>query len=235
MKKIISLLLVLVMAISISACSGEKAEKTTPEKPTVETTQESTEVITQEPIEAVESAKEFSLGTVNGNVYTNEFIGIEFTADSDWKYKTNEEMAEANKIAKDLFSDDFAEAIKDADVVYAMSAGNEYGDNVNIIMEKILAGTSRLVNIPQVYQKVVSEMETAYKNMGATSFDYTIEKVLVDGRNMDGIKIKAEIQGFALHQICFSKICGDYMVNVTISTSSESEAKEILNKFKWID
>ena len=235
MKKIISLLLVLVMAISISACSGEKSEKTTPEKPTVETTQEPTEVITQEPIEAVESAKEFSLGTVNGNVYTNEFIGIEFTADSDWKYKTDEEIAEANKIAKDFVSDDFAEALKDADIVYAMSAGSEYGDNVNINMEKIPAVTSRLVSIPQVYQTVVSEMETAYKNMGATSFDYTIEKVLVDGRNMDGMKIKAEIQGIALHQICFSKICGDYMVSVTISASSESEAKEILNKFKWID
>ena len=105
MKKIISLLLVLVMAISISACSGEKSEKTTPEKPTEEATQEvSTEVITQEPIEAVESAEEFSLGTVNGNVYTNEFIGIEFTADSDWKYKTDEEMAEVNKIAKDFVS-----------------------------------------------------------------------------------------------------------------------------------
>ena len=44
---------------------------------------------------------ELSRGEIDGNVYKNEFLGIEFTKPASWRYYSDEEIASTMNIAVD--------------------------------------------------------------------------------------------------------------------------------------
>ena len=51
--------------------------------------------------------KDFLLGTVNGNVYENSFIGIGCELDKNWNFYNEEQILEVNDMTKDMVGEDY--------------------------------------------------------------------------------------------------------------------------------
>lgn len=119
MKKIISILLVLITALSLSACT-----KHTPK----EEVDESKKEISDDQA----FVSDFLLGSVNGQTYRNEFIGLEFTTDDDWKYLNHEEITEAKNVSLEAVSGDMKEELENIDFIDLMSAKDNAGSSVSI-------------------------------------------------------------------------------------------------------
>lgn len=85
------------------------------------------------------SAKEFSMGKWNDNVYENEFLGLKFKLPDNWLYSSDEEIAEAMDIGIEVLSDDeelIKQVAKLTSVYYVMANNPNTGDNVLIMTEK---------------------------------------------------------------------------------------------------
>ena len=52
--------------------------------------------------EAVSDGPELSVGEINGNVYTNSFTGITYTAPESWAFASDEELAELMGVSADI-------------------------------------------------------------------------------------------------------------------------------------
>ena len=81
MKKIIALFMAVLMLLGLCACASEPAEE----------------------------EKEFvpARGTVENGVYKNEAFGITYTAEDNWDYYTEEEIAETMGVtAEEIFYDE---------------------------------------------------------------------------------------------------------------------------------
>ena len=89
LKKFVSLVLVILMLASFTAC-----EFTLP---------------MQKPAEPAE--KTFETGKITSNSYESEFLGIGCRLESPWVFKTEAEMMQTNKEALALVGDDYANAI----------------------------------------------------------------------------------------------------------------------------
>lgn len=64
---------------------------------------------------------ELSRGTVVGDVYQSEYLGLKFEKPSSWVYSTDEEIASAINVAVDtLLDENFAKAMENNPTVYDM-------------------------------------------------------------------------------------------------------------------
>jgi hypothetical protein len=81
---------------------------------------------------------EFTLGTVEGNVYENTFIGIGCTLGSDWTYYSDEKIREINNAAASLAGEEFRQMMANATVVYDMYAAHSNQINTVVVnLEKV--------------------------------------------------------------------------------------------------
>ena len=82
---------------------------------------------------AEDTANKISRGTVNGNVYTNDSIGISFEKPADWKFATDDELgALVGGVMDEIDREDVEKALIEASMVYDMMTSSEAGDSVQV-------------------------------------------------------------------------------------------------------
>ena len=104
MKRIISLLLVLVLAFSLVSCLNEGTSDDDNE-----TTKKKTEDVV------------ISRGTIVGTKYKNDCMGLEFTRPSSWVYATDEEISTVIGAGVEMLGGDkFQDALNNSTAIYDM-------------------------------------------------------------------------------------------------------------------
>ncbi len=134
MKKIIALFMTALMVVSLAACAGSEntaetqpvtttvAEETTTAAPETETTLGETEA----PVEVVELKR----GTINGQVYTNELLGITYTAPDDMVYCPDQELADIFCLPHDVYErTEITKIVNVYDYAYDMKSVTVGGGN----------------------------------------------------------------------------------------------------------
>ena len=122
MKKFITILLAGSMLLSMCGCD-KKVDLENEVQPNTEITEivvdsdeDATEdpMITEDVTEAEEkesddsqTKKEFALGTVSGEQYQNDFIGLSFTLPENWGFYTTEEIMQLNQATADMAGEDY--------------------------------------------------------------------------------------------------------------------------------
>lgn len=82
--------------------------------------------------------KDFLLGTVNGNVYENSFIGIGCELDKNWNFYNEEQILEVNDMTKDMVGEDYKKYFTEKSYYIDMMAVHSNGmDTVNINVQKL--------------------------------------------------------------------------------------------------
>lgn len=176
------------------------------------------------------------LGTNDGKVYENKFIGIGYKLNDGYTLYTDEQIKELNNITSDMAGDEYRELMSNATIIYDMFAADSSGLNsINLNLEKLDDQQMAPLNIKQNFEAAVDIMEDTYNNLGCTNFKYDISTVEIDGREVDALYIEAEINGTSLYQTLFGVKCDGYLANIAVSTYFTNTTSDIINNIYWLD
>lgn len=179
-----------------------------------------------------ESEPEFSLGKTANNTYNNKFLGLSCTLPAEWVFFTDEQILELNNIVGDILDEEVAERLKNATIIYDMYAAYQTeGSNMNINLEKLSALQLISLDIKQILEASISSIKSTYQNMGYTDTDVAYQKIKVDGKEFDGLKLTAKIQGINFYATIFTFRKGNYLANVTVCSLQTDKCDTILSYF----
>ncbi len=203
MKKIFALILVLVLTVSLAGCGKE------------------------EPIN-----KSLSKGVIDGNVYTNEYIGLTFTKPDSWIYSTDEEISEIMGATYDLVdSSDYEAAVSNLVSVFDMMARDpETGNNANIVFENLSLSSSEDITVDEYIEISKANLTEALADFSFT-FDNT-ETVTLGGVEFTKLKCNATYMGVMnMNQFMYCTKLGKYMVVISVTIVDGSDPSVIEDYF----
>ena len=228
MKKALCLFLVVMMLVGLCGCFFD----TDPEDVRGQVNSGSNNASTDKNEEPEDKEPEFSIGNVGNSTYTNSFLGLSCTLPAEWVFYTDEQMREMNNIMEDTLDEDVAEQLKNATIVYDMFAtvANE-GNSINVNMEKFSALQMATLNVKTVLESQIDTIISTYENMGYTNVRVVYEKVTVDGKEFDGLRLSGQIQGIDFYANVFAFTKGNYMANISIFSLLTDKTEEFLGYF----
>lgn len=226
MKKLIALLLVALQITVMCACGDtDKAAVTETTAPQKET----------ESLDKIDKEKEFSAGSLDGQKYESEFVGIGCELDSEWTFYDEEQIAELNKTAMEMAGEEYKNAVENIEVIYDMFAVDSAGiNNVSVTLEKGDVNEIEKADINEYYENVISSIKANFTSMGCTNISSEVVTMNVGDKPTKLIKTSAEANGAVLNQTYFLIKCNGYMANITTTAIGEDKCEEILAKFYWI-
>lgn len=219
MKKILCLLLVLVLLFGLCGCFVKSEQDVRGE--VVSSTQ------------SEEEATEFSFGNTASNTYKNDFLGIGCTLPSEWTFATQEEILELNQLSKDSLDEEVAKAIEEAELIYDMSASTIDGSNININLQKISLAQIATLDIKKELEAQIDTIKSTYDTMGFTDTVVSYEKVTVDGKEFDALRITAKVQDVAFYGVSFAFRKSNYLATVSVGSIPSDKTAEYLGYFKF--
>lgn len=217
MKKVFCIILSMLMLLSLFGCTGN----TEPEdiRGEVSGTTEGTQ----------EEKPEFSLGDTTGSTYTNDFLGISCTLPEGWVFYTDEQMKELNNLVGDYMDEEVAEQLKNATIIYDIIAQNTTdGSSINVAMEKLNVIQIVSLDVKKALEAQIDGIKSTYANIGYTDVQVEYQKLTVDGKEFDSLKIQAKVQGLDFTGVLFAFPKGDYLANVTVCSLSADTVNSIL-------
>lgn len=217
MKKVFCIILSMLMLLSLFGCTGN----TDPEdiRGEVSGTTEGKQ----------EEKPEFSLGDTTGSTYTNDFLGISCTLPEGWVFYTDEQIKEQNNITENYLDEEVIEQLKKASIVYDMIAQHMTdGSSINVTMEKLNVVQVVSLNIQKTLEAQIDGIKSTYANIGYTDVQVEYQKLTVDGKEFDSLKIQAKIQGLDFTGVLFAFLKGDYLANVTVCSLSADTVNSVI-------
>ena len=259
MKKIISLVLALVLALSMTACGalsfeapkGEyrpveqeqtepaKSEATEPESAGSEDTQpEDTESAAAEE----EPGSEFALGTMQGGVYENTYVGYGCVLDENWAYKTAEELQDISDLTADLFEQGGVDTSAFDQIMDMMAERLDPISSINIQytalsaeeqVAHLLAGEEGVIDATMLQKDTLI---ATYAQVGIEVSSMEKVSVTFCGEQRWAIRTEATIQGIPYYLIqMFDTNIGPYFVTLTLGSFEVDATKELLALFYSLD
>ena len=216
MKKLVSLLLALIICLSFAACGDTIINIDGNKENALATTKE------------ISRSSEFSLGSVEGTKYYNDFLGMGFDLPDGWNFYSNEEIASLNKTTTDALDNNLASLINTATIFYAMQASDNSGNSVNINFEKL---PQKDITEEAYVENSLSSLEAGLKQIGYTSV--TADKVSINllGETHTGVNVVATSATVTVHEKIICIKLGDYMANMTVATVNKDTTNTILAQF----
>ena len=205
MKRFLTLFLVSVMVFTLIACSSD---------------------------DKLLGTEEFVTGTVEENVYENEYLGLGFKADPSWTFKTEAELSTLLGITADYMDEKYADLAKDAASYIDMMAADGTGSNsVNVNFAGFSHKQVMNADVSKVLEESFALIESSYYNMGATDVSYELTTVEIDGYEFDAMEVTAELSGTTLKQLVFGVKCYEHIASITITSATGVPLKDYLSSF----
>lgn len=234
MKKLLAILLALVMALSIVACGGDE-DKTGEITNKETTTNESDDVEGEISEQEVEVPVIDTIGEAEGNTYENAFLGFGFTLPEGWSFYSKDQINELNSITQDMLDEDIAKQLEEANVIYDMYALDQYGNSVNIVMEKISAIASIAIDEKTYAEASAQQLPEALKQIGLADVSTEITNTTFNGAEHVSIDVVGTAEGFSLYEKIICIKTGQYMVCVTVATTHENTTDAVLEYFYSVE
>lgn len=225
MKKILSVLLAALMLMSFAGCKITPVADVDDDKPAVVTPEDDEPVVEDEPAAEDEPDVEFTLGEIDGSVYTNEFAELTFAAPAGWSFVSDEDIAALMGVAVEIITEGKLDADYIGTMYGMMVQSSDMQSNVQVTFENLSASGKKLsaesymallkIQLPAMYQKMDAECE-----IGDTS---TIE---LCGNEYCYMDLSVDLNGHSITQAYACRKIGDYLVNIVFTASSESVLAE---------
>lgn len=248
MKKLISLLLALAMALSLAAC-GSSTESPKGEITPLEQTEDTTEKQEQtqpadpessEQKQSQETAEDnsFSLGAMQGGTYENAYMGIACTLDESWVYKTAEEMQDISGMTKEMFEGSDLDLSAYGQILDMMAECTDPMASINI--QYTALGTQDRLFHAMAGEEGLIDATLEQKDMLVSTYAQAgievsaMEKVTVQfcGEDRFAIHTTASIQGldYYILQLFYTNI-GPYYVTITLGAFVEDTTPQLAELF----
>ena len=240
--KLVSAATSLMLAVTLVACGGSKpapapdATATSDTTTTETTSTDSTTETTTESTEKVDLAKEgYIKGTISGDTYTNETFGLSYTLPADYKFATDEEVAQLNNTTVEALKDDadYIKTIEEGSAFIEMSAkSTKNSDNVNLTIERFdpaLAEEYTAQQITdQVYKNILGD-NSALETIGCTDITSKMTTVTIDGKERPAEEVHAKLGDIDLTQYYVVFVAKNYICNICATTSDANNIPTMLN------
>lgn len=258
-KKVIACILALTLAFSMTACGSDdkNVEKGAFEAKQQEKDVDDEELNDEEPddeelndedadeedleedfdeedIEDEEETVTAERGTVEGNVYTNESMGIQVTFPEGCVMYSDEEIAQVVGNGSDIMEDAY-----DSDVVENSIAGTIYdviavtadqSANIQIVMEDTKATTGINLTAETYAQAMVNTLKITYESAGNAISEPTVSEETLGG--VDFVVVSLSVNGMT--QECYVHQVGNYMLLFTLTYTDKAAVQEFLNSITAI-
>lgn len=252
MKKQTFLCLLLAMLLVVLAgCGGGSNDDyqggtVTPNQSTPAPSQTTTPSQTTAPTTPTTSPDEddnLSLGRMEGGVYTNNYIGLRCTLDSNWVFYGADELQEMPDNIGDMMSgSELGDAMANYTQIMDMMAENaDMLTSMNVVYTKMTVA-DRLAYLTMTEEQIIDSilsqkdaMIAAYAQAGITV--KSLEKVTVTflGQQRTAMHMEAEISGVAYYTLQFTyQQVGSYGVTLTLGSYVEDKTQELMALFTAI-
>ena len=242
LKRMAALLLTVALLCGLEACGGEAQPEATEVETTAATEPSTTEPETTEP-ETTEAPTEtepettenealsgLDLGTVDGNTYTNETLGLRCELGDSWYVYSETELASLMGVVADSLSDsiigDAIDNNQSVTVFFAMDT-TTYG-NINITISKdsmSALGEENFVALMVPQMKPLLE-QSGFENVTCTEAEFEFA-----GQTHTGIDITATVQGMTVYERQVYLMADSCMYVVTATAYEENGAQAMLDIF----
>lgn len=205
MKKLFIIVLVLVMALSLCSCKETDIG----------------EIVN----------KEISHGTIDGNVYTSDYLGITFNAPDGWKYATDEELAAMVDAALDIT--DYNSLLYELQVVYDMMAVDPLTNSNVIINFENLSVTGNENMTVDEYVEITKNSLNAVE-----VFTYTFggeEKITFGGKEYTKVSAVCEYNGVVMKQVYYVTKIDNYIAYIIVTVTDSTPVETIEGYISDID
>ena len=206
MKRWLALLLAAMMAFALVACGDTPANNGDNKKDDTKT-------------------EEFARGSWEGNVYTNDSLGLTITVPENWTVASDEELAEITGVViENTANEDLsAEFLKAQNMYEMMAQDNEAGTNIIVMAENLAVSVGGTSYDEKAYSDVV--INNLPEENGYTFAEG--ETLTIGGR--DYYHVQASAYNGALGQDYLFTRVGKYMVCIIMSDSpAVMEASDML-------
>ncbi len=154
-------------------------------------------------------------GTINGNVYQSDFTGITFTKPDHWRYFTDEEIAEAVNIGKEVLDvNAFENTVLEYSSVYDMVVINEKtGQNLIVGYENLSLTVGKSISEGEYYEYLKESLiGSGFKSTNE------MEYVLLSGEDYLKVIFLGASNGVEIENTYYLRLIGDIMTFITVTT-----------------
>ena len=208
-QKFFILLLVVSMLLSLAACS--KAEKL---------------------VDAV-TAKDFSLGTVSGNHYENDFVGVQCDLADSWTIHGEDKLAELSGLVANSFSGEEAKKLVEENnsvfLFYAEEA--ETFHSINIVVTNTESYSLAMLEHKEFVDQMVAQMPALLAQSYMEDITCQAETFSFCGEEVYGIGISATANGIPIYERQVVILEGTYSITLTACTYFEDTTADLLGFF----
>lgn len=171
------------------------------------------------------SGKKLTRGTLDGNVYTNEYLGFTFTKPSGWIYATDEAIAETMNLGAELYlNDDFKKALDNSGSIYDMMVvDNSTGTNMSVGYENLARSFSTRITV----EEYVDALEEQSKNLSGISivFPDEYDTVTLGEKEYTRVICNVTSNGIKMQQIYYLVKVDKYMAFAILTVTNSSKYK----------
>ena len=266
MKRAFSFLLALALTLSMTACgilsseapkgeykpleqeqtetetNGPETTGTTePEATETETTEPET-AEAEEPAEAEPEEDSFALGTMQGGVYENPYVGYGCVLDENWAYKTAEELQDISDLTQAIFEEGGVDIAAYSQITDMMAERLDPISSINIQYTALSAEerlAHMLVGDEGIIDATMEQKDVLISTYAQLGLEVSsLEKISVTfcGEQRWAIRTEATIQGIPYYLIqVFDTNIGPYFVTLTLATFEVDATEELLALFYSLD
>ena len=181
-----------------------------------------------------------SLGIIEGNVYTNQYVGLSCKLGSNWTYKTAEELQDLpDDISNMMSGSALGDAISRYNTLIDMQAENLQDlTSINVVYTKLPSSERAMyakMTESEVIDSILAQKDmliASYKQMGITV--HSMKKVTVTfmGEEHTAMHMTADISGIAYYTLQFSYMhLGEYGATVTLASYQTDKTDSLLPIF----
>lgn len=159
---------------------------------------------------------ELTRGVVEGDVYKNESLGLNFNKPSSWVYSTDEEIAESMGAAADILGGDLKEALEKNPTIYDMMVVDSLTrTNINVGFENLSKTLSSNITVEQYIDSLKGQLSQVTEM--TVTFHDEIEKVKLGETEFTKFVCDTKMSGVKMTQVYYLRKIDNYMAFVIVT------------------
>lgn len=175
----------------------------------------------------------FDYGSVENNVYVNDYFKMRLPFDPSWDVQSKEERDDISNLGKDLIEDDNLKRSIDASEIsnaslftafkYELGTTENYNPSISIIAENVnqFPHVKRGRDYLEEAKKMMDQMVLDY------TFDFQDEPKLIGNQSFDILNVDVDYYRSTFHQQYMSTITKGFSLLLVISYETEAQREEL--------